>query len=96
MEAMSEPHRLDGFDPDKALDGLRRLCREIDTDDGQNGDWNLAAAAEKVAELFSKLDHWLIVGEPPPAEWRWPEPGVAAERVMRNQPRRTTRAQRRR
>lgn len=88
---MTEPHRLDGFDPDEALDGLRRLCREID-----DGDWSLAAAAGKMADLFGKLDHWLILGCDPPAEWRWPDPGVVAERVMRNQPRRTTRAQRRR
>jgi len=88
-----EPHRLDGFDPDGALEELREMRRRIAADDGQRGDWNIAAAAERMAELFGLLDHWLIVGNEGPAEWARPEPQLVAEHRM--QRRRTTRAQRR-
>jgi hypothetical protein len=72
---------LEGFDPDKALDEIRELTRGYGT---------------RLAYLVHLLDHWLIVGERLPLEWAHPEPGVIAERVMRRQPRRTTRAERRR
>jgi hypothetical protein len=74
---------LAGFDPDDALEKMRELAGSEDN------------ACEAVS-LFRKLDDWLIVGERLPQEWAHPEPGVIAERVMRNQPRRTSRDDRRR
>ena len=74
---------LAGFDPDDALEKMRELAGSEDN-------------ACTVVSLFAKLDHWLIVGERLPREWAHPEPAVIAERVMRNQPRRTSRAERRR
>jgi hypothetical protein len=50
------PHRLDGFDPDDALEKIRELVHE------RHG------TGDELADLFSLLDHWLIVGESPPAE----------------------------
>lgn len=87
-----DAHRLDGFDPDGALGELRRIAAEVSRDDGRLSERTLSGHAERMAILFDLLDHWLIVGERPPAEWRWPEPGVMAERFMRRYPRRTTRA----
>lgn len=73
---------LAGFDPDEALDQIREMSGAEDN-------------ANEVVTLFGKLDHWLIVGGRLPREWAHPEPGVIAERVMRNQPRRTSRQERR-
>lgn len=75
---------LAGFDPDDALEEIRELCHADD----------LEARGDPLASLVAALDHWLIVGERLPAEWAHPEPGVIAERVMRNQPRRTSRSER--
>jgi hypothetical protein len=96
MGASEAPHRLDGFDADQALDDLRALRREIGMDDGQATDYPQAARGEKMAELFDLLDHWLILGCDPPAEWRWPAPELAGARIMleRRQPKRVSRAKR--
>jgi len=80
---VAEDDPLAGFNPDEALERIRELSGSEDN-------------ANEVVSLFAKLDHWLIVGERLPSEWAHPEPGVIAERVMRNQPRRTSRAGRRR
>jgi hypothetical protein len=77
-----EDDPLAGFDPDEALEKMRELAGSEDN-------------ANEVVSLFRKLDHWLIVGERLPFEWAHPEPGVIAERFMRNQPRRTSRKERR-
>jgi hypothetical protein len=83
-----ERHRLDGFDPDAGLERIRELARQLRGVPG-------AGIGAQLAEQWDLLDHWLILGCEPPAEWRWPEPGLVAERVMRRQPKRTTRARRR-
>lgn len=94
-------HRLDGFDPDAALEELRTIARVISRA-GQITDGRVAIErrtlmghAYRMAALFDLLDHWLIVGQEPPHEWRWPDAQVAAEFALRRQPKRTTRAQRR-
>lgn len=82
---MANDDLLAGFDPNDALDRMRELAKP----------WHEVADLLELAELFRKLDHWLIVGERLPAEWAHPEPGVIFERAMRKQPRRTSRAERR-
>jgi len=77
---VTEDDPLAGFDPDKALEEMRETA---------------AGRSDNLAKLFRRLDHWLITGERLPFEWAHPEPGVIAERVMRNQPHRTSRAERR-
>ena len=79
---MTDDDPLAGFDPDEALDRMRELAGSEDS-------------ANEAVRLFRKLDHWLIVGGRLPFEWAHPEPGVVAERTMRNQPRRTSRKERR-
>jgi hypothetical protein len=78
-----EDDPLAGFDPDAALERMRELSGSEDN-------------ANEVVSLFSRLDHWLIVGERLPEEWAHPEPGVMAEHFFRKQPRRTSRSERRR
>lgn len=82
-------HRLDGFNADDALAELRWLAAEVADDDT-----NHSGQARRMGALFDLLDHWLIVGQSPPADWRWPEVGVVVEHAARRQPKRTTRAQR--
>lgn len=72
---------LAGFDPDDALEKMREAA---------------IPRSDDLARLFRRLDHWLIAGERMPAEWAHPDPGVIAERSFRNQPRRTSRQERRR
>jgi hypothetical protein len=99
------PHRLDGFDPTEVLEELRTLTSgELGPAGERRIDWNLGdwhqagtlTKSERMAGLFSLLDHWMMLGCDPPAEWRWPAPELAgaAIRVQRNQPKRTTRAER--
>lgn len=69
-----------GFDPDEALDEIRELTRGFGT---------------RLAYLVGQLDGHLCGGcGTLPQDWQ-PDPGVIAERVSRNQPRRTSRAERR-
>jgi len=87
-----EPHRLDGFDPDDALEELRSLRREVTAPEAEHG-WDYSSDVRRFTELFGLLDHWLIVGNGGPAEWARPEAHLVAEYRMQRQ--RTTRAQRR-
>lgn len=80
-EPADEDDPLAGFNPDDALEKMRESA---------------IARSDDLAKLFRRLDHWLLVGERLPSEWAHPEPGVIAERFMRNQPRRTSREERRR
>lgn len=74
------------FDPDGALEEIRELCRA----DG------LEARGDPLAVLVARLDDHLFAGcGALPQDWQ-PDPGVIAERFFRNQPRRTSRAERRR
>lgn len=77
---VGEDDRLAGFDPDEALEEIRELSEGFGT---------------RLAYLIDRLDDWLIVGGRLPFEWAHPEPAVIAERFFRNQPRRTSRAERR-
>jgi hypothetical protein len=77
---------LAGFDPDEALEEIRELCHADD----------LEATGNPLAVLIAALDDHLCGGcGTLPQDWQ-PDPGVIAERVMRNQPRRTSRKERRR
>jgi len=78
---------LAGFDPDEALEEIRDLCHADD----------LEARGDPLAVLIAALDDHIVRsgGTALPQDWRY-EPGVHFERLMRNQPRRTTRAERRR
>ena len=80
MTEDSDP--LADFDPDKALAEMRELAGSEDN-------------ANEVVRLFRKLDDHLCGGcGALPQDWQ-PDPGVIAERFMRNQPRRTSRKERR-
>ena len=80
---MAENNPLAGFDPDEALAEIRELAGSEDN-------------ANEVVRLFRRLDDHLCGGcGALPQDWQ-PDPGVIAERVARNQPRRTSRAERRR
>jgi hypothetical protein len=77
------PHRLDGFEPDEVLEELRALISgELGPAGERRIDWNLSdwrkaetlTKPERIAGLFSLLDHWLMLGCELPAEWRWPAP----------------------
>jgi hypothetical protein len=97
MQAMTEmPHRLDGFDPDAALAEIRE-SRAWLIGDTYGSAKETANKATRLAVLIDLLDHWLILGCDPPAEWRWPAPELAgaAIRLQSNQPKRRTRDQRR-
>ena len=77
---------LAGFEPDAALERMRELA----------GPWHETGDPLELAELFRQLDDHLCGGcGALPQDWQ-PDPGVIAERVMRNQPRRTSRSERRR
>jgi hypothetical protein len=90
-------HRLDGFDPDDALAEIRELRAWLLLDDYSSAKES-AARSTRLAVLIDLLDHWLILGCEPPAEWRWPAPELvhARNRLKENQPVRSTRAERRR
>lgn len=71
---------LTAFDPDAALEEIRELTRGFGT---------------RLAHLVGQLDDHLCGGcGTLPQDWQ-PDPGVIAERFFRNQPRRTSRAERR-
>jgi hypothetical protein len=73
---------LAGFDPDAALEEMRELAGSEDN-------------ANEVVKLFRRLDDHLCGGcGALPQDWQ-PDPGVIAERSFRNQPRRTSRKERR-
>jgi hypothetical protein len=74
---------LAGFDPDDALEKMRELAGSEDN-------------ANEVVSLFGKLDSCIVRsgGTRLPQDWQY-EPAVHLERVMRNQPRRTSRKERR-
>jgi hypothetical protein len=78
---------LAGFDPDDALEEIRDLCHADD----------LEARGDPLAVLVAALDDHIVRsgGTELPQDWRY-EPGVHFERLMRNQPRRTSRSERRR
>jgi hypothetical protein len=68
------------FNPDAALEEIRKLT------------WGFGT---RLAYLIGRLDDHLCGGcGALPQDWQ-PDPGVIVERVMRNQPRRTSRAERR-
>lgn len=70
----------EAFDPDAALEEIRELTRGFGT---------------RLAYLVGQLDDHLCGGcGALPQDWQ-PDPGVIAERFFRNQPRRTSRAERR-
>jgi hypothetical protein len=75
---------LAGFDPDDALEKMRELAGSEDN-------------ANEVVRLFTQLDSCIVRsgGTALPQEWQY-EPAVHFERLMRNQPKRTSRAERRR
>jgi hypothetical protein len=77
---------LADFDPDDALEEIRELCH---TDD-------LEARGDPLAVLIAALDDHIVRsgGTALPQDWQY-EPGVHLERLMRNQPRRTSRSERR-
>jgi hypothetical protein len=95
-DAPQAPHRRDGFDPDAALEEIRELRAWL-LRDVYSSAKETANHATRLAVLVDLLDHWLILGCEPPAEWRWPAPELAGARIRLQgaQPKRTTRAERR-
>ena len=82
MTEDSDP--LAAFNPDEALEEIRELCHADD----------LEARGNPLAVLIARLDDHLCGGcGALPQDWQ-PDPGVIAERFMRNQPRRTSRKER--
>jgi hypothetical protein len=77
---------LAGFSPDEALEEIRALCHEDD----------LEARGDPLAILVAALDDHIVRsgGTALPVDWQY-EPAVHFERLMRNQPRRTSRKDRR-
>jgi hypothetical protein len=77
----------EGFDPDDALEEIRELCLADD----------LEARGDPLAVLIAALDDHIVRsgGTGLPQEWQY-EPAVHFERLMRNQPKRTSRSGRRR
>jgi hypothetical protein len=79
---MTEDDPLTGFSPDEALEEIRELTRGFGT---------------RLAILVRQLDNCIVRsgGTALPQEWQY-EPAVHFERLTRNQPRRTSRKERRR
>lgn len=77
----------DDFDPDAALEEIRELCHADD----------LEARGDPLAVLIAALDDHIVGsgGSDLPLDWQY-EPAVHFERLMRNQPKRTSRSERRR
>jgi hypothetical protein len=75
---------LAAFNPDDALEKMRELAGSEDN-------------ANEVVRLFTQLDNCIVRsgGTRLPQDWQY-EPAVHFERLMRNQPRRTSREERRR
>jgi hypothetical protein len=75
------------FDPDDALEEIRELCHADD----------LEARGDPLAVLIAALDNHIVRsgGSDLPQDWQY-EPAVYFERLMRNQPKRTSRSERRR
>lgn len=78
---------LAGFDPDAALERIRELVKP----------WTEIAELLELQELVASLDSRIVRsgGTALPLDWQY-EPGVHFERLMRNQPKRTSRSERRR
>jgi hypothetical protein len=74
---------LAGFDPDEALDRMRELAGSEDN-------------ANEVVSLFTRLDSCIVRsgGTRLPQDWQY-EPAVHFENIVRRQPRRTSRKERR-
>jgi hypothetical protein len=89
-----EPHRLDGFDPDAALEEIRELCSWLARADWSSARVGMAAQGKRLGVLTDLLDHWLILGCEPPAEWSTPAPELAGA-ALRVQPKRPGRRWRR-
>lgn len=82
-----EDDPLAGFNPDEALAEMRELAKP----------WHEIGDLLELAELFKQLDSCIVRsgGTRLPQDWQY-EPAVHFERLMRNQPRRTSRQERRR
>lgn len=78
---MTEDDSLAGFSPDEALEEIRELTRGFRT---------------RLAILIGQLDDCIVRsgGTRLPLDWQY-EPAVHFERLMRNQPGRTSRSERR-
>jgi hypothetical protein len=74
------------FDPDAALERLRELVKP----------WTEMAELLELQELVAALDNHIVRsgGTALPQDWQY-EPAVHFARLMRNQPRRTSRRERR-
>jgi len=75
---------LAGFNPTEALERMRELAGSEDT-------------ANEVVKLFTQLDSCIVRsgGTRLPLDWQY-EPAVHFENIVRRQPRRTSRKERRR
>jgi hypothetical protein len=89
---MTEDDPLTGFDPDEALEEIRRVvANRIASTNGAR------ELLDPLARLIGDLDSHIVRsgGTGLPQEWQY-EPAVHFERLMRNQPHRTSRKVRRR
>jgi hypothetical protein len=77
----------EAFDPNEALERIRELVKP----------WTEMAGLLELQELVAALDSHIVRsgGSDLPHDWQY-EPAVHFERLMRNQPRRTSRSERRR
>jgi hypothetical protein len=83
---------LAGFNPDDALEEIRRIiANRIASTNG------VRQLLDPLARLIGDLDSCIVRsgGTRLPQDWQY-EPAVHFERLMRNQPRRTSREERRR
>lgn len=84
---MGEDDPLADFSPDDALERMRELAKP----------WHEIGDLLELAELFQQLDSSIVRsgGTRLPVDWQY-EPAVHLESIVRRQPRRTSRAERRR
>jgi hypothetical protein len=90
MTEDSDP--LEDFDPDEALDEIRRtVASRIASTNG------VGELLDPLARLIGDLDQCIVRsgGTGLPLDWQY-EPAVHLENIVRRQPRKTSRAERRR